>query len=96
MAQVRVDYASLAAVAQQLSTAPQRLAEGRQTLATVRTMTPSIGEPRAAEMTSEVLRQLGWFLEMGAASSAGLAQALAAAARDYEEAEQIVVRSEQG
>jgi len=94
MGQVRVDYDTLAAVAEELSVAPQRLAEAHQTVATVRTTAPSIGEPRAAEMTSEVLRQLAWFLEMGTASSAGLAQALSAAARDYEAADRVVIRSD--
>jgi hypothetical protein len=94
MATIRVDHAALAMVAEQLRVLPERLGATRQDVADARGAMASVGDAGAAAVSDELLRQLGWFVDMAALTTAGLTRAVLAAAGDYATADQAAVRFE--
>lgn len=94
MAIVRVDFASLAAVASQMQPMPHRLTAVAQELRDLRTLTTHIGDAAAGSDSAELLRQLSRLVEMAAQATTGMTSALQAASRDYARVEEAVVRFE--
>lgn len=94
MAMVRVDTAALAGIAGQLRVLPDQLATARHELTAARGTTHQIGQAAATANSDELIRQLIWFADMAATTTAALTRGLFAAADDYAQAERIVVRFE--
>jgi hypothetical protein len=89
--QIRVDYAALARAAQDMSGIPQRFADAHQAVGNVRGASAGIGDPEAAALGDELLRQLGWFLDLAATSGVTLTRALVFAAQDYAQADRAAM-----
>ena len=96
MAVLRVDYQALAAIGREMGLVPDQLGVARGELLGLRSSMTAVGDLSTENLGYELLRRLGWLVEMGAVTSAGLAASLLAAAGDYGTADQTAVRFEGG